>query len=165
MPRCTCLHNDGERHSCAAQGPVLRALGARPGPSPDFRSVLDVYACISHPQIKTFMSPQKPVLPSKLSCCRQGLLDWKPKLYLISPPCLTYFQVSAFSYIIPQYLMELLPLCGPPLSLVWVSAAVFTLVSLAESGVSLVPVRSTLHKAARVFLFCFLATLAKVLIF
>ena len=87
-------------------------------------SVLDIYACISHPQIKTFMSPQKPVPPSKLSCCRQGLLDWKPKLYLISPPCFTYFQVSAFSYIIPLYLMELLPLCGPPLSLVWVSAAV-----------------------------------------
>ena len=149
----------------AVQGPVLRALGARPGPSPDFRQCpghLCLHQSPSNKDLrvapKACSSPKTFSLSSSASPSTQPL-DWKPKLYLLSPPCLTYFQVSAFS--IPKYLMELL--CGAPPSLAWISAAVSTLVSLAESGPSLVPVRSILHKAARVLLF--LATLAKVLTF
>ena len=143
----------------AVQGPVLRALGARPGPSPDF------WQCPGHLRLhqspsnkdlrvatKACSSPKTFLLSSSASPSTHPL-DWKPKLCLVSPPCLIYFQVSAFS--IPIYLMELLPLCGVPPSLAWISGSVSTLVSLVESGLSLVPVRSILHKAARVFFFFF----------
>ena len=155
----------------AVRRPVLRALGARPGPSPDFRQCprhLHLHQSPSNKDLrvapKACSSPKTFLLSSSASPSTQPL-DWKPKLCLVSPPCLIYFQVSASS--IPIYLMELLPLCGAPPSLAWISAAVSTLVSLVESGLSLVPVRSILHKAARVFLFFFffLAILAKVLIF
>lgn len=157
-------YTDGERHRCGRAGPCAEGFRCTPRPPPQISgSVLDIYACISHPQIKTFVWPPKPVPPPELSCCQASPstqpLDWKPKLYLLSsmshpfpPQPFQFLNISWSCSVVHHHLL--------PGSLQqyphWVS--------LAESGPALVPVRSIfLHKAARVLLF--LATLAKFLIF